>query len=122
MANQIFRSFSFAFQGIAAGIQERNMKIHLLATLVVLFLGFFFQISRIEWTILLLCIGMVIITELLNTAIEEICNVIAPLHQEAYQRMGKPKDVAAGAVLIAASLSLIIGSLIFFPYIYSFLT
>ena len=122
MPRKFARSVSYAVNGIKLGMLERNMKIHLMAAVLVTILGFFFQVSRIEWAILLVCVGCVISMELCNTAFEEICDVIAPIHNEAYQRMGKPKDVGAGAVLVSSLMALIVGSLIFIPHIISFFT
>ncbi len=121
MAKRFFQSFSFAFQGILFGLQERNMKIHMAAALLVLIFGFGLKVTAAEWAILILCIGSVIATELFNTALEEICDVIAPLHDEAYRRMGKPKDLAAGAVLVASLASFVVAMLIFVPKILTLL-
>jgi len=115
MIRPFFKSFTYAFTGIWFSLQERNMRIHLLAMLIVLFLGWFLNVSHVEWLILFLCIGMVLTAEMFNTALEAICDAIAPLHTDMHKYMGKPKDLGAGAVLISASFSLIVGLIIFLP-------
>ncbi len=117
MVKKTLNSFKYAFQGIVFGLQERNMKIHVAAVLLVFIFGFVFSVTKMEWAVLFLCIGGVIASELCNTAIEEICDVIAPLHDEAYRKMGKPKDLAAGAVLVSSMIALMVGLIIFVPHI-----
>lgn len=118
--SSFFKSFIYAFQGIWFGLQERSMRFHLLATLIVLGLGWYFQISQTEWLIVFLCIGSVLTAELFNTALEAICDAIAPLHTEMHKQMGKPKDVGAAGVLVAAATALLAGIIIFLPKILLF--
>lgn len=117
---KIIDSFKYAFIGLQHSLQERNVRFHLLATIAVIILGIFFSITNLEWVLLLLCIGLVLAVELLNTALEEICDVITSLNKDAYPKMGKPKDIGAGAVLVSAIIAAILGSIIFVPYIVSF--
>jgi len=88
------------------------MKIHVLAATVVVGAAFFFEISLIEWIIIVICIGMVFISEIANTAIEYLVDFVSP---EIHPVAGKIKDLSAGAVLIAAITSAITGLLIFGP-------
>ena len=107
------RSFGYAGRGIKVVFgSEPNMKIHIgIATLVII-CGFIFSISITEWIECLLCIGLVFGMEMMNTAIENVVDLASPkLHPLA----GKAKDIAAGAVLICAIISVIIGLLIFVP-------
>lgn len=115
--HSFFKSFFYAFNGVLFGLQERNMRIHVLATLIVITLGVLLKVTQTEWLLLFLCIGFVITAELFNTALEAICSAIAPLHTEMHKYMGKPKDLGAAAVLISAITSLIIGLSIFLPRI-----
>ncbi len=109
------RSFGFALEGLAYGIKhEGNARVHLLATVLVLVLGFGFGVSRLEWAALAAAIGMVWVAELLNTALEILCNFISPDKAEAIKRV---KDVAAGAVLVAAFAAATIGALVFWPHL-----
>lgn len=109
-------SFSYAFSGVLyAFFRERNLKIHLLAAILAIFLGFYFDLSRIEWAILLLTIFLVVIVETINTAIEKTIDLVT----KEYHPLAKiAKNVAAGAVLLSAINAIIIGIIIFGPYIY----
>lgn len=113
-------SFKYALEGIWSALKtEPNLKFHFIAALVVIFLGWFFLISVLEWIILLLLMGLVISLELTNTAIEAMVDYLIPnIHPVAK----KVKDIAAGAVLIASITALLIGILIFLPYFAPFFT
>jgi len=109
------RSFGYAWKGIRSCIGKgQNLSFHLIATVIVIMAGFFFGISPTEWTIIILCIGLVIAMELLNTAIEKLVDMISP---ERHPIAGQIKDIAAGAVLICAVTAAIIGIIIFAPYL-----
>ena len=118
---KILRSFTYAFKGVRHGLEEHNMRVHVAITLFVVLLGWFFSISMYEWIALVLSIGLVITTELINTAIEEVCDIVTAAHPSSYAKAGKPKDISAGAVLAASLTALSIGLIIFIPYIASFL-
>ena len=108
-------SFRYAFKGIADLIRHTpNARIHLFVTLCVLFAGFFFGITRIEWCIIILCIALVFAAEAANTAIEYLTDLVSPEH---HPLAGKTKDVAAAAVLLAAIGTAIVGMIIFVPYL-----
>ncbi|XRG76878.1 diacylglycerol kinase family protein [Rossellomorea sp. GAMAL-10_SWC] len=110
----LLKSFGFAFSGIFKVIKdERNIKIHLFAALISIGLAFYLHISRIDWLILLLIITIVISLELVNSSIEAVVDLASP---NKHPLAKKAKDVAAGAVLVAAIVSIIIGALLFFPY------
>jgi len=113
------RSFSFAFNGVISAFKlERPFKIHLLATTVVSALGFYFGISKMEWCIIVICCGTVITAELLNTAIEKLCDAVTP---EINPKIKFVKDASAGAVLIAAITAVIVAAIIFYSYVKEFL-
>ncbi len=104
-------SFKYATQGFLHVIKkERNMQIHLIVACIVIFLAYFFSVSKTEWILLLFCIGVVISLESINTAIErtvDLCTEeIKPLAKQA-------KDTAAAAVFVFAIISVIIGLIIF---------
>ncbi|HAQ08627.1 MAG TPA: diacylglycerol kinase [Bacillus bacterium] len=107
-------SFKFGFQGIAAALNERNVQIHSVISIAVIFFGFVFSISKFEWFAVLLAIGGMVALEMLNTAIERTVDMYTvdfhPLAKQA-------KDIAAGAVLIFAIISVIIGMMVFIPKI-----
>lgn len=112
----LLKSFIYAFKGILKVMQyERNMWIHIVIAASVIILGLIVQITRLEWILIICCIGFVLVLEILNTAIENLTDLIAPDQNE---RAAKIKDVAAGAVLIAAITALIIGLFVFVPYIF----
>jgi len=91
---------------------ETNGRIQAVVAILVVAAGFFFGISVQEWLWVLLCIGLVTGLEMVNTAIETLAN---HLHPERHSEIGIVKDVAAGAVLWASVVSVIIGSVIFLP-------
>jgi diacylglycerol kinase (ATP) len=84
--------------------------------LVMVFAGFYFQISREEWMLQILAFGLVLGIEGLNTAVEKIADFI---HPEFHDRIGFIKDIAAGAVLFAASSALTVGALIYVPKLFN---
>ncbi len=111
------RSFRNAFRGIVVAIQqETHCKIHLLATIAVIVLGILLHIALNERIVIFICIAMVWCLELINTAIENIVDMVSPERQERARNI---KDIAAGAVLFAAICSVIIACLIFIPKIIS---
>ena len=104
-------SFKYAWNGLNTFlVQEHNSRIHLLAAFVANGAGFYFQISALEWIAIWICIGMVLITEIINTSIETLCNYVSPQKNEL---IGKTKDLAAAAVLISAFISVIVAFLVF---------
>ena len=108
-------SFKFAFQGIGTAFRrERNVQIHSMISVVVIFFGLALSISRFEWIAVLLAIGGMLALEMLNTAIERTVDLYtADFHPLAKQA----KDISAGAVLIFAIISVVIGLIIFVPKI-----
>ena len=107
------KSFHYAFQGIITFFKnEHNAWIHALAALCVVGLGFYMNLSLNEWCWISFAIGLVIITEMLNTALESLTDLASP---EIHPLAKKTKDIAAGAVLIAALIAVVIGMLIFIP-------
>ena len=107
------QSFGYAFKGIRHVFgTEANMKIHITISVLVIICGIAFAISITEWICCLLCIGLVVGAEMMNTAIENVVDLASP---EQHPLAGKAKDIAAGAVLICAIISVVIGMLIFIP-------
>lgn len=111
--NRLIKSFRYAWKGIkVVFLSEKNMKIHLFVTFWVVVFGFIFQISAFEWIAVILCIGLVLSAEMFNTALETLVDKISP---EQDPLAGKTKDTAAGAVLITAFISVIVGLIVFLP-------
>jgi len=107
------RSFVFAFRGLAVVLRtQHNAWLHALATIATLLLGFVLEVSRGEWLALTLAIALVWMAEGFNTAVEALCDVVSPDHHPEVERA---KDVAAGAVLIAALGALAVGLVVFAP-------
>ena len=108
-------SFRYAFNGLKILIkEEHNARIHLFAAVCVLIAGIVFKISTREWLVLIFCIGWVIALELINSAIENTADFIS---KEKSETIKKIKDLSAGAVLVAAIASAVIGLIIFLPKI-----
>lgn len=113
---KLIHSFKYAVEGIISSFKtEKNMKIHIFMMICVIGLGIFFQISKIEWMICILLFTLVIGAELFNTAIETVVNIVMP---DKNEKAKLAKDVSAGAVLVFAIGSAIIGFLIFIPKIF----
>ena len=107
------KSFGHAFNGLKTAFKgEHNLRIHLVAVILVVILGIYFKIEIVEWTILTLTIGFVIAMELLNSSIENLADYAC---KEQHPMIKKVKDIAAGAVLVSAISALIVGLLVFIP-------
>ncbi|AEH47181.1 diacylglycerol kinase family protein [Parageobacillus thermoglucosidasius] len=109
------KRFACAWAGIVAAVREEtHMRIHIALAVIALVVAAILHISKLEWLILLLTIGSVITLELVNTAIERAVDLVTtdfhPLAKAA-------KDIAAGAVLIAAVVAVVVGIIIFLPYL-----
>ncbi len=111
--NQFFRSFRNALQGILYALKrEHNFQIEALFAVLVFFLAFFFDLSVFEQTTLFLAVGIVLVLELVNTAFERMVDMLKP-RVHPYAKVAK--DVMAGAVLVAALASFLVGIVIFLP-------
>src|ERR1700754_1104203 len=109
------KSFSFALAGIRSFIiREHNARIHLVGTLAVIVVAWFLHVSFTEAAVLTIVTGLVWITELLNTCIERLADLVT---RERNPHIKIIKDLAAGAVLIAAITAVIVGLFIFIPKI-----
>lgn len=105
-------SFNYAIDGIIYTIKtQRNMKVHVLISMLVLLLAMILNVSRSELLVLLLTIGFVLSAETFNTAIEELVNLVTPEYHPLARIV---KNVSAGAVLVAAVISMGVGYIIFF--------
>ena len=112
---KLINSFKYAIQGLLVSFKkERNMKIHFFVMIAVIILGFVLKISQIEWIICIILFGIVIAGEMFNTAIETTVDIAMPYKDK---KAKIAKDVSAGAVLILAITSAVIGCIIFIPKI-----
>lgn len=108
-----WRCFVDAGRGVGMAFRsERNLRIHLVCFLVAVVLGFVVHLSMLEWIGLVLCAAFVIGSEVMNTAIEVLADT---LHPDSHPGIGKAKDLAAGAVLIAAVAAGVVGAILFLP-------
>ena len=113
--NKIHHSFGFALSGIVHAFKgNRNIRIHTIIAILVLLASFLLGLTKLEKIIILLAIVLVIASEMINTAIEEMTDLITDEHK---QEAKAAKDVAAGMVLVTAIGTIIVGIVIFVPYI-----
>jgi len=91
---------------------ETNFKIQILAAILVVTAGIIFQLTALEWIAVIICIALVLIAEIFNTALEKLTDLVSPEWNEA---AGVVKDISASAVLVASVLSLICSGIIFLP-------
>lgn len=116
---KFIKSFRYALEGIRLAINsDQNVRFHILAGCLAISLAFLLQISRIEFLMILLAIFFVVMAEMVNTAIEEMTNLIKKEHSREAQIA---KDIAAGSVFIAALFSVVVALLVFIPNILKFL-
>ena len=106
-------SFKYAFEGIVQTYKgEQNLKIHTFIAILVIVFGFFLKISVIEWFFCLLLIGLVLMCEFFNTAIEYVVDLASP---KVHPLAKAAKDTASAGVLIMSIMSAIVGGIIFIP-------
>jgi diacylglycerol kinase (ATP) len=107
------KSIGYAYRGALLLIKtEASIKVQFSIAIIIVILGFYFNISATEWMLQLLAIGLVISIEAANTAIEKIADFI---HPEYHKKIGVIKDVAAGAVFLSALFASAIGFIIYLP-------
>ena len=116
---KFFNAVLFALQGIRQFFsRDRNGKIQLVIGIIAIILGFTVSLTSYQWLLVLVCIGMVISLVMINSAIERYCDLVTTDFHPGIKII---KDVAAGAVLVASIMSLIIGLIIFIPALVQFL-
>lgn len=106
-------SFVHAGRGVAGGVRGcRNMQVMLAAAAVVVALGLVLGIGAGQWAALAAVMGLVLAVELVNTAGEELVDILCPQHDPRY---GRVKDLLAGASLVSAGAAAVVGLLVFLP-------
>lgn len=112
-SRNFLESFRFACSGLWYALRtQRNTRIHLTVAVAVVALGLWLDLSHIQWAVLTLTIGFVLVSEMLNTVAETLVDLTSP----DYHRLAKVvKDVTAGAVLLTAIISVIVGLLVLGP-------
>lgn len=114
-SKKLFVSFKFAFEGLSHALSHnQNLRIHFVIAIIVILASIYFRVNPFEMGILGVMILLVISAEMINTAIEEMVNLIANDHRKEAKIA---KDVAAGMVLVTAFGSIIVGVLVFTPHI-----
>jgi diacylglycerol kinase len=112
-----FASYRYAFHGIRlAFYHEHNMRIHVVAGLAVVLVNYLLEISRTDWLVTLMLIGLVCMAEVFNTAIEKLSDRVTKEHDPL---IGQVKDMAAGAVTIICFFAVACALIIYWPYVYS---
>lgn len=115
--NKFIKAFVYAFNGLIIFFKnETNGRLQLIAALAAIALSAFLKISVNEWLCIIICISSVISLEMINSAIEKLCNMINPEFHPAIKII---KDISAASVLWASFFSAIIGTIIFLPKIFS---
>ncbi len=116
---RFINSFKYSIEGIIYAFKsEQSMTIHVIVCITVICLGFLLKINIFEWLICLILFGLVIATELINSSIEALVDLVSP---QKHPLAKIAKDTAAGAVFIFALVALISGIIIFLPKILSFI-
>ena len=111
--NRHVNSYRYAAKGVHYTLTTQvNIWVQLLSAIMVMLLAYFLDFTLEQYLILVLTIGFVITAELLNTALEELVDLVSP---EFHHKAGLVKDIAAGAVMVAAATAAIIGILLFVP-------
>jgi len=112
---KFIRSFHHAFRGVIRLLEnEQNARVHATVTIVVGILAYIFEVTRVEAAILFMAIIMVFAMEIMNTAIEKVCDFVCPENNNQVKYI---KDGMAGAVLIASIIAVVVAFLIFMPHI-----
>ncbi|HCW05844.1 MAG TPA: diacylglycerol kinase [Cytophagales bacterium] len=113
---KLLKSFKYAWNGFVVAFKEQpNLRIHFLMASIVTALAIYFHVTPTEWLILLLAMSLVLSLEFINSAIENLTDLVT---KEQNPLAGKVKDMAAAAVMIAALLAIGIGVIIFWKYIF----
>jgi diacylglycerol kinase len=114
--SRMIKSFGYAITGLRYAFSTQpNFRFHSFALLAVAILGWYVNLNRSEWLWILAAVSMVLVSELLNTAIETLVDLVSPAY---HLKAGIVKDAAAAAVLVAAIIAAAIGLIIFIPKIF----
>ncbi|MDR2949192.1 MAG: diacylglycerol kinase family protein [Prevotella sp.] len=99
--------------------EEHNSRIHVCIVIAVVAAGIFLKISSLEWLVICILIALVFALEIMNSAIENLCDFISP---QWHEMIKKVKDLAAAAVFFASFISVVCGAIIFLPRLYLLFT
>ncbi len=116
---RLFKSFIYAFKGLFRVLrEEQNLKIQSFFGVLAICLGFILGIKPVEWCFIIVSIFLVLLMEIVNSAVERVTDVLKP---RIHQYIKEIKDIMAAAVMLASLVSVIIGGIIFLPYILALL-
>lgn len=116
--SKFIKGFGYAFSGLHHAFKSQlNFKVHILIAFVISFVGYLLKLSVTEWLWIIVLTGIVLLTELLNTGIEVLVDLVSP---EIHPKAKIIKDVAAAAVLVAALTAVVVGLIIFIPKILNY--
>ncbi|MEI8360967.1 MAG: diacylglycerol kinase family protein [bacterium] len=116
---RLIKSFTYAFKGLVkTWREEQNLQIHTVMAIITILIGFLFGLSSIEWLFLILCITLVVIMEVVNSAVERVTDILKP---RIHGYVKEIKDIMAAAVLLASISAVIVGLIIFGPKFYALL-
>jgi diacylglycerol kinase len=114
--SRLIKSFQYAIRGLFKVIrEEQNLRVQVIAGILVLILAIYFSVTLVEFSILLIVIGLVLLMEIVNSAIERVTDVLKP---RIHTYVKEVKDIMAAAVMLASALAVIVGVVIFWPYIF----
>lgn len=114
--NNFLKGFVYAFSGLFFLVKsERNFQIHLVLFCLVLFLGCYFNITSLDWILILIVSSIVFGLEALNTAIEKLCDLVDPNFNTKIKTI---KDISAAAVLIASIMAAVSGVILLWKYLF----
>ena len=116
---RVYKSFTYAFRGLFKTLrEEQNLQIQSLVALAILILGWYLKIEKGEWLVLVLVIDLVILMELINSAVERITDILKPRLDNYVKEI---KDIMAAVVMLASIVAVIVGLIIFIPYLLKYL-
>lgn len=112
---RLAKSFIYAFKGLFKTFhEEQNLRIQTTVGFLVIIAGFYFKINQMEWALIIIMIGLVILMEIVNSAAERITDVLKPRINEYVKEI---KDIMAAAVMISSIMAVVVGVIIFYPYL-----
>lgn len=110
---KFLKSFTYAFDGLAYAFKTQlSFQVEVVAAIVVILAGSYFQLSKDEWLWISVAIALVLILELLNTAIEVLVDLVSP---QIHPKAGAIKDVASASVLVASGFAVVVALFVFIP-------
>lgn len=111
------KSFVYAWRGLIKTFkEEQNFKVHTFVTIIVVLLGILCGISASEWALLVIVIGLVLLLEIMNSAVERVSDVLKPRINTYVKEI---KDIMAAGVMLAVIIAVLVGLIIFWPYIFT---